>query len=240
MTRTTEDVRRATSRFASGLADADPAAEVPSCPGWTVLDLVAHLGNIHAWAAGVVDTGRRGPASEDRPDPGRLQTWYAERAGVLLTALEASDPEAPCWNFAGVQETKGFWRRRQMLETQMHLVDLDQAHGRPTDLEADDCADGVTETCEIFLPRLHARGYPADLAEPVSFVATDTRHRWTLTPCEGLPPALTLASGVLANDRLQGTAEQLWLLLWKRADDGVERIGDAERLSRLLASRLTG
>ena len=240
MTRTTDDVRLATSRFASGLVAADPEAEVPSCPGWTVLDLVAHLGNIHAWAGGIVDTGKPGPTPQDRPDPAALQAWYAERAGELLAALEASDPEAPCWNFSGVQETKGFWRRRQMLETLMHLVDLDQAHGRPTDLEADDCADGITETFEIFLPRMHARGHQAELAEPVSFVATDTRHRWTLTPCDGLPPELTLGSGVLANDRLQGTAEQLWLLLWKRADAGIERVGDAERLSRLLASRLTG
>jgi hypothetical protein len=146
-------------------------------------------------------------------------------------------PDAPCWNFAGVHETKGFWNRRQVHETQMHLVDLDQAHGRRTELEAGDCADGVTESFEVFLPRMHNRGFPADLVAPVSFVATDTGHRWTLTLVESGPPAL--GDGALADDRLEGTAEQLWLLLWKRADDGVARIGDQERLTRLLGSRLT-
>jgi hypothetical protein len=38
---------------------------------------------------------------------------------------------------------------------------------------------------------------------------------------------------------VEGTAEELWLLLWKRADPDVVRAGDADRLARLLASRLT-
>lgn len=239
MTGSVEDVRRATSRFAAALADADPDAVVPSCPGWTVLDLAAHLGNVHAWATAIVDTGRSGAEPEEWPDPSALQQWYAERAGGLLAALEAADPEAPCWNFAGVHETKAFWRRRQTLETLMHLIDLDQAHARQTELDPDDCADGVTECFEVFLPRMHARGFPVDLVAPASFVASDTGHKWTLTPAEGRSPWLTVANGVLADDRVEGTAEQLWLLLWNRADEGVARIGDGQRLSRLLGSRLT-
>jgi uncharacterized protein (TIGR03083 family) len=236
---TADDVRRATDGFADGLAGADPAAAVPSCPGWTVLDLVSHLGGVHAWATGIVETGSPGRVPDGAPDPTALQSWYADRAGALVAALEAADPDAPCWNFAGVQETKGFWRRRQLHETQMHLVDLDQARGRSTDLDAEHCADGVTESFEVFLPRMHARGYPTELTVPVSFVATDTGHRWTLSPGADGPPALSLADGVLADDRFEGPAEQLWLLLWKRADHGVARIGDGEHLSSLLASRLT-
>ncbi len=237
MTWTALDVRRTTGRFAAALSEADPTAAVPSCPGWTVLDLVYHLGSVHVWATGIVESGGAVHVTEETPDPGALQPWYAERADGLVAALTAADPDALCWNFAGVHETKGFWSRRQLHETQMHLVDLDQAHGRRTDLDAGECADGVTESFEVFLPRMHARGLPADLTAPVSFVATDTGHRWTLTPVGDGSPAL--ADGVPADDRLEGTAEQLWLLLWKRADDGVARVGDAERLSRLLASALT-
>jgi uncharacterized protein (TIGR03083 family) len=239
VTRTAEDVRRATERFAAGLEAADPTAPVPACPGWTVLDLVAHVGNVHRWAATIVETGEAAADPDDAPDPDGLQGWYAARAAALVATLAAADPDAPCWNFAHVHETKGFWSRRQVHETQMHLVDLDQAHGRATALASDDCADGVTESFEVFLPRLHARGYPADLAAPVSFLATDTGHRWTLTPAADAHPSLTLGDGVLAEERVEGTAEQLWPLLWKRGGDGVRRIGDEERLSRLLASRLT-
>lgn len=239
VTMTAADVRRATDRFAAGLVAADPAAPVPSCAGWTVLDLVAHLGNVHSWAATIVETGAAAADPDDLPDPEAMQGWYAERAGRLVATLGAADPAEPCWNFARVNETKGFWTRRQVHETHMHLVDLDQAHGRPTALAPDDCADGVAECGEVFLPRMHARGFPADLPAPVSLVATDTGDAWTLSPVEGSHPALTHGDGVLADDRLEGTAEQLWLLLWKRSDGGVRRIGDPDRLARLLASRLT-
>jgi uncharacterized protein (TIGR03083 family) len=237
VTWTPDDVRRATDRFAAGLAGAEPGSAVPACPGWTVRDLVTHLGNVHSWAAGIVESGEQFSGADGRPDPDALRQWYAERAGALVDTLAAADPDEPCWNFAGVHQTNGFWNRRQVHETQMHLVDLDQAHGRVTALDPGECADGVTESFEVFLPRLHARGFPADLTGPVSFVATDVGHHWTLHPTEAGPPSIV--DGALAEDRVEGTAEQLWLLLWKRADDGVVRIGDPDRLSRLLGSRLT-
>jgi uncharacterized protein (TIGR03083 family) len=239
VTQTADDLRRATGRFAARLADADHRSKVPACPDWTVLDLVGHLGNVHTWAAGIGESGGPMTMPEERPDPDEMQPWYAARAGALVAALEAADPAAACWNFSRVHQTKGFWSRRQVHETQMHLVDLDQALGRPTRLDPEDCADGVTETFEVFLPRMHARGFPADLAAPASFVATDTGHSWTLTTADGTHPSLTLGDGVLAEDRVEGTAEELWLLLWKRADPDVVRTGDADRLARLLASRLT-
>lgn len=238
MTLTPDDVRRATDRFAAGLVDAEAEAAVPACPGWTVRDLVAHLGNVHAWAGRIVEAGGPVEAPDEQPADSDLAGWYAARADRLVRTLAAADPEGPCWNFAGVDQRRGFWSRRQVHETLMHLVDLDQAHARTTDLEPDHCADGVSETLEVFLPRMHGRGHPADLAGPVSLRATDTGHGWTLSPRDGEHPGVTQGPGVPAEDRLEGTAEQLWLLLWKRGDD-VVRIGDADRLTRLLASRLT-
>lgn len=235
---TPDDVATAAERFATALGDADPAAVVPACPGWTVVDLVAHVGNIHTWAAAVVASGGRVEVPVQRPGGVPLDAWYAARATHLLGVLAASDPDAPCWNFARVGETAGFWRRRQLLEIWMHLVDLDQAHGRRTTLEPALCADGVSETFEVFGPRLHARGFPADLAGPVSFVATDTGDTWTLHPVPDGPPRV--ASGPALPDRVTGTAEQLWLRLWNRATDPTVTVsGDADLVTRLLASRLT-
>jgi uncharacterized protein (TIGR03083 family) len=236
MTWTPEHVAVAAERFATGLSTADPAAEVPACPGWTVTDLVAHLGNVHTWAAAIVASG--GPVDEPVQRPGGvpLDQWYAARASHLLQVLADSDPAAPCWNFARVGEVAGFWRRRQLHEVLMHLVDLDQAHGRTTALDPATCADGVSETFEVFGPRLHARGHRADLAGPVSFVATDTGDTWTLVPAGGGPP--TVERGEPVDDRVTGTAEQLWLRLWNRGDD-VALSGDTGLVTRLLASRLS-
>ncbi len=165
-----------------------------------------------------------------------LDAWYAARATHLLGVLLASDPAAPCWNFAGVHETTGFWVRRQLHEVLMHLVDLDQASGRTTALDPATCADGISETFEVFGPRLHARGVRVDLPGPVSFVATDTGDTWTLHPATAGPPAVSHGDPVA--DRVTGTAEQVWLRLWRRSDD-VTIGGDAALVGRLLASRLS-
>ncbi len=234
---TPDDVRRATGRFTAGLDGADPGAPIPACPGWTVRELVAHLGEVHVWAAAIVASGEQASTSEDPPGDD-LRGWYAERAARLVDVLAATDPDRPCWNFAGVDERAGFWSRRQVHETQMHHVDLDQAAGRTPQIDPADAADGVAETFEVFGPRMHARGHPADLTGPVSLVATDTGDTWTLTPEHDSHPRLT--RGDTADDRLEGRAEDLWLLLWKRRDDGVMRRGDRDRLDRLLASRLSG
>ena len=39
-------VRAESDRFAEVLADADPDTRVPSCPDWTVADLLWHLGEV--------------------------------------------------------------------------------------------------------------------------------------------------------------------------------------------------
>jgi uncharacterized protein (TIGR03083 family) len=231
-----DDVWQATDRFAAALSDADAAAPVPACPGWTVHDLVSHLGNIHAWAAMIVATGEPAGLPDERPGTDELHGWYTKRAATLVDALAAGDPGAPCWTLARVDETRGFWRRRQLHETLMHLVDLGQAHGRATVLDPVTCADGVAETLEVFLPRLHARGLPADLARRVSLVATDTGHSWTLAPVDGSAPSVT--DGAPVGDRVGGTAEQLLLRLWGRGDD-VTVSGDTEMVGRFLGSKLS-
>jgi hypothetical protein len=48
----------AAERFAVAVASTDLHARVPACPDWTAYDLVCHLGNVHAWAATIVETGR--------------------------------------------------------------------------------------------------------------------------------------------------------------------------------------
>jgi len=234
---TPDHVAAATDRFAAGLAEADPRADVPACPGWTVLDLVTHLANVHTWAAGIVES--RGPVDQPRERPGdaALPRWYADRAGRLVDALSGADPDAPCWNFAHREGTVSFWSRRQVHETLMHLVDLDQAHSRVTELGRETCVDGVSETLEVFVPRLHARGHVADLVGPVTLSASDTGDTWTLRPDGDQPPRLE-RGGSAVTEVVTGTAQELWLLLWKRGD-AVVRAGDADVVGRLLASRLS-
>ena len=160
----TEAFATAAERFAVTVASADLRAAVPTCPGWTIYDLVVHLGNVHAWAATIVETGQSAQGQNDQPSarkPRTVAEWYAGKAEDLYAVLRDSDPGAPCWNFAFGIGTSGFWSRRQLHETTIHGVDLALATGRHPELDRDISADGVDEALRVFGHRMHMRGYPA-------------------------------------------------------------------------------
>lgn len=239
-----EEFVAAAERFALTAAAADVSAPVPSCPGWSAYDLVCHLGNVHGWAATIVETGRKAAEQDDRP-PSRkaraVSQWYSGKAEDLYAVLRAAVPTDPCWNFAGVDETKAFWPRRQTHETWMHLLDLDRSQGRTTVLAPSLTTDGIAEVFEVFLPRMHQRGFPAHLEEPITVRTTDTDHVWTLEPLHDRPPRVAVRTEPGA-DLVEGPAEAVWQLLWKRAPldhPDVAYVGNRDRIAAFMDSRLT-
>lgn len=192
-------------RFVATVAGSDLRAPVPGCPGWTAYDLVTHLGNVHAWAATIVETGRRAAQQNDEPRTRRprvVADWYAGKAEDLLAVLRAADPHQPCWNFVfgdGPDSRARFWSRRQLHETVIHQGDLDAAAGCEPQAEQSApgvvAADGVAEVLGVFLKLMHDRGHPARLAAPLCLVAEDTRDTWTLTPRPGGEQAPAVPAG---------------------------------------------
>ncbi len=243
--------------FAATLRTCDMRAPVPGCPGWTSYDLAVHLGNVHAWAATVLETGERAATQHDQPPsrrPREVADWYLGKAGDLLVVLRAADPERPCWTFSATDRTQGFWLRRQAHETVVHLVDLHQAREGTADLRElvpaevgpSLAADGVAEVLEVFLPRTHARGRPADLEAPLLLSASDTGHTWLLVPRAGEAPEVRLVDGDelvdAGTDLVTAPAADLMLLLWKRLPVEAASVtldGDVDRLRRFLTSPLT-
>jgi uncharacterized protein (TIGR03083 family) len=236
--------REAADRFVVGAAWSHLRAPVASCPGWTVLDLVVHLGNVHAWAATILETGRSAAGQNDEPRSSRgrvVAAWYAGKAEDLYLVLRQVDPARPCWNFALGEGVAAFWSRRQLHETTMHLVDLDLACGRAPSVAAAVAADGVAEVVEVLAHRMHARGHHAALSQPLTLRATDTGDVWTLHPTSGVP-RVERGAGDGVRDRVEAPAELLYRLLWHRATptaDGVRVLGDGDRVRDFLGSRLT-
>src|SRR5215210_12996 len=79
----------------TGLLDeADLRAPVPSCPGWTVADLVNHLGQTHLWAEHCIRVKDPELSEVVAPvaDREALAVWYAQCAGLLIKTLRATDP----------------------------------------------------------------------------------------------------------------------------------------------------
>ncbi|WP_133434116.1 maleylpyruvate isomerase family mycothiol-dependent enzyme [Aeromicrobium phragmitis] len=210
----------AMARFTELTMGAEGDEPVPACADWRVADLVAHLGNVHRWAAATVLSGQRiadEPAS--RPtEP--LEEWYAGIATALLAALQAVDGDEPTPNFAQIDEVAAFWSRRQLHETTIHAVDLAQALGRPEygwGITDDVAADGVSELLRVFLRRMVARGRPPVVRGPIDLVATDIDRVWTLVPGENpLQPPMIVSSEADAVGVARGTVSELYLALWNR------------------------
>ena len=97
------------------LLQADLRRPVPSCPGWNIADLVAHLGKAHRWAEHAVRAGNPNAPVVSPPltDGAALAEWYRESAAGLLSTLREVGPDAECWSFGPRPRTTGFWFRRQ-------------------------------------------------------------------------------------------------------------------------------
>ena len=128
----------------------DIAAEVRTCPGWTVADLAGHTGAVHRWATAIVATR----AAKPQPFPdvdspwssgdGWAQ-WLTAGAGPLLSALRWAGPVTPVWTW-GPGRTSGWWARRILHETTVHRADAELALGvAEPEVDSVVAADGIDE-----------------------------------------------------------------------------------------------
>ncbi|MFK4599803.1 maleylpyruvate isomerase N-terminal domain-containing protein [Streptomyces pristinaespiralis] len=128
--------------------------QVPTCPEWTLLDLVHHLGEgRRAWAATVA----AGPdasgklAGEGLAAPQEheaLLAWLAESTQQMLDALREAGPERGCWTWWGSSQsprTCGAVARHQLQEIAMHTYDAQLTVGAPEPLPEEVALDGVEE-----------------------------------------------------------------------------------------------
>jgi uncharacterized protein (TIGR03083 family) len=241
-----EDYAAAVERFAVAVGWSDLRNPVSACPGWTVRDLVVHLGNIHAWAATIVETGERAVETNDEPHANRsraVSEWYFAKAEDLYQVLRQTPADKPCWNFATGTGVAGFWHRRQLHETTIHQVDLDVASGRTTEVSARVAADGIDEVLTVMLPRMAARGRPVALTAPLQVVCSNTGDSWVVGPDAGEAPRVSRqpTGGRDAHDRVVAPADVIYRALWhRRFEEREMRIdGDDQRVRAFLASRLT-
>lgn len=206
------------------LIDTDPAqlaAPVPTCPGWTVHDVIGHTGAVHRWAADkVCQTGLyRGYDTIAFPDDATVIDWYCDGRDLLVRELRQRDPDAPAKTFVG-ERTNAWWCRRQANEVAVHRFDLDSATraGDERPIEAGVAAAAVDEWLELFAPRFveMGPGVPEHLlGRTLHLHAHDhTDGEWVLTVT---PRGFHVTRGhVKADAALRGSASDLLLALWHR------------------------
>ena len=199
-------------------------AAVPTCPGWDVRALSAHIGTTWNWSAQVVRERLAGPPPYNMPDlaDDEVQPYLENALETLLEALGNCPADAEVWGFGKQPRTSAFWRRRQAMESVVHRVDAELAVGEEAHIQPAVAAEGIGEFLDVMTPRMHYKQEPP--AGQWRLTATDTGDVWIYGDPAG--PAGTLT----------GRAEDLFLMLWRR-DDGaaVERGGDPEILAGWLA-----
>src|SRR5215204_3961209 len=148
--------------FADSCAAAGLDTPVRACPGWTVSDLLWHLGEVHYfWTAIIRDlkSSYEGYVEPPRPPDDQLLDFYRSGFADTLQVLSDADPGASVWTWTD-DHTAGFVVRRMAHETAMHRWDADQAAKRDMPIEGDLASDGIDE----FL--LHFIGDPVPDAAP--------------------------------------------------------------------------
>jgi uncharacterized protein (TIGR03083 family) len=207
---------------------------VPTCPDWTVQQLVEHVGEVHRWAAAIVTRGllRDLPAEEQSEftAPTRSQEllpWFRCGARQLIDALKAAPDDLRAFVFLkGAPPAKHFWARREAHETAIHRVDALAARlGRlPTTAEAsittEFALDGIDELVAGFVPRRSSR-LRTDQPFRMTIAPTDADAAWTVAVSDQ-PPVVTREADPAAHALITGTAAALYLGLWNRGDDVAE------------------
>jgi uncharacterized protein (TIGR03083 family) len=218
-------LRQGTDRFAAVVADSDPDAPVRHCPGWTLRDLADHLGGVHQWAAHAVVACSPDltPEPAGPRDAAALADWYRGHAAHLVDVLASRPADAPAWAMVESNRTAGFWRRRQVHETTLHLWDAEDAVGDPSPLDPTLAWDGIVEVVEVVYPRQVRLGRISPLPGRLELVASDGPWRCSL--------------GTGEPHELHASAEVLLRLLWHRADPEAEGVDPGTAL--LLAGALT-
>jgi hypothetical protein len=79
------------------LAAGDLTAPVPTCPGWTLGDLVRHVGDVHRWQTAAVRDDPDGfPAADSwqvAPKQGQsLAAWFEVGLDEAIAVMSAADP----------------------------------------------------------------------------------------------------------------------------------------------------
>ena len=143
-----EHARRAivehTRRLAESAAAAGPDAAVPTAPGWTITELVEHMGQSQNWVAELIERRVTDPTQLPTEmavlpiDPREWQAWLSESAQRVANACSNDALHAPVFNAAG-DERSGtrFWMTGALNEAVVHGFDAANAADRPADIDAD-------------------------------------------------------------------------------------------------------
>src|SRR4051812_17934065 len=232
-------IRAETDLFYATAVDADPTLGVPSCPGWTIEDLVWHLGEVHWFWGTDIEMRATDPDSVEATKPARpagyqeLVGWGRAQADRMISVLEQNDDATTVWTWSPPHQTVGFIRRHQVQEAAVHRWDMQNAatQSSPDPVDPEVASDSIDELLAVTLPWGVNDNKP--LSGRVHIHCTDTDGEWFIQPNGNVERIH--AKGDVA---LRGTASELLLAMFDRVGiDNLDVIGN-EALGRELIERI--
>jgi uncharacterized protein (TIGR03083 family) len=236
-----ELVESDTRRLAT-VARRDLDTAVPTCPGWTVRDLVLHTAKVYLHKIACTRLGVAPKEPEEWPPPppeGDPVDHLQASLDELLSLFSERGPDAPSATWLPDDQTVGFWYRRMAHEAAVHRVDAEAAFDQITPVAPDLAVDGVDELLHLFLsgdwsdqPDDEWRGISPDAGAGKPIEVHAGGHTWRVTlhadrvdVVDG--PGETVAS-------IGGNSSNVMLWLWRRIPlDQVEVSGDLDAVSAL-------
>jgi uncharacterized protein (TIGR03083 family) len=179
-----------TRTFADWVQGKDAATPVPTCPKWTLADLVDHVGATQRMVALLVGQRMTEPSKAFAgyvPAPTDSAEWRDWLTGTAAEARQAFDSVAddtPVWDPSGAEAGVRFWSRRLLGEACVHRADAAAALGTPYELAPEPAVAAI----EDWLDTMTSRGYwenRPDFADAMRgsgqtlhFHATDAPGEW--------------------------------------------------------------
>ena len=219
--------------------------QVPTCPEWTLFDLVQHLGDgRRKWAAIVAAGPADAPPAIAAPVAPRereaLLAWFAASTAELLEALREAGPDRGCWTWWGPSQspqTTGAVARHQLQQVAVHTYDAQVTIGAPQPLPVEVALDGVDEFLTTCCATTAA--WPHKPAV-VDYHATEGRSWRLWLSADGARTARLSGSageGLEAADvSAWGTANELVMFVYGRIRmDSLRLAGDRRVFDQLIA-----
>ena len=230
-----------TTTFAGWVEGRDPATPVPTCPGWSLADLVDHVGATQRMVAMLVgerladpttafERQAAAPTSSDE-----WGTWMTEGLALARDAFSEVDDLTPVWDPSGAAAGVPFWSRRLFGEACVHRADAAAALELPYELPAEHAVEALQDWLETMTSRGYWDAKPdfaaamAGDGQSLHFHATDADADWVARrdPDQVI---LDRSAPTDADVTVSGPATDLLLAICRRrplSDSSLDVAGDA-------------
>lgn len=237
-----EAVVEQTNTFADWVDGRDATAPVPTCPKWTLADLVDHVGAVQRMVAMLVGERMSEPSeayaryAPAPADPAEWRAWLTDGAAQAKQAFDSVDDDTPVWDPSGAAAGVPFWSRRAVRRGVRPPRGRGPALGTHYELDP----EHAVAATEDWLDTLTSRGYwenrpdfakaMAGSGQTLHFHATDASGEWV---ARREPDQVALEHAhTKADVAVRGPATDLLLVISRRrpldAAPGLEILGDRD------------